>query len=301
MTIKIITADERLARRSKINVALFGPSGIGKTTLARSLDPESTLVIDLESGTLALQDWGGDVLDVREQAAAIGADPWEFARGLVCLLSGPDPADHGGAYSRGMYDAYAKSIIDPAALAKYSTIFIDSITVASRHCFAWARRQPEAFSEKTGKPDVRGAYGLMGREMIAWLTMAQHTPGKSIIAVGILDRREDDLGRVSWEPQIEGSKTARELPGIFDQVITMQYLVDGNGEPLLNAQGRKVRGLFTAQDNPEGYPAKDRSGRLDPIEEPHLGKLMKKISTANSKKRAAQPAIDTTIPSDSEK
>jgi len=298
MTIKIITADERIARRSKINIALFGPSGIGKTSLARSLDPNKTLVIDLESGTLALQDWGGDVLDVRESAAAIGADPWEFARGLICLLSGPDPADQGGPYSRAMYDAYCKSILDPKAFDKYDTIFIDSITVASRHAFAWARRQPEAFSEKSGKPDTRGAYGLLGREMVTWLTMAQHTPGKSIVVVGILDRREDDLGRLEWRPQIEGGKTGRELAGIFDQVITMQYLTDDTGAPLLNDKGRKVRALFTAQDNVPGYPAKDRSGRLEPIEPPHLGKLMAKVAAANAgkKKPAAAEPLQTTIP-----
>ena len=31
--------------------------------------------------------------------------------------------------------------------------------------------------------------------------------------------------------------------------------------------------------NQWGYPAKDRSGRLDMIEEPHLGKLMQKMSS----------------------
>lgn len=30
--------------------------------------------------------------------------------------------------------------------------------------------------------------------------------------------------------------------------------------------------------NPWGYPAKDRSGRLDLIEEPHLGRLMTKMA-----------------------
>jgi hypothetical protein len=29
--------------------------------------------------------------------------------------------------------------------------------------------------------------------------------------------------------------------------------------------------------NPYGYPAKDRSGRLQTIEEPHLGRLMQKM------------------------
>ena len=38
--------------------------------------------------------------------------------------------------------------------------------------------------------------------------------------------------------------------------------------------------------NAWGYPAKDRSGRLDPIEEPHLGRLMEKIAGP------AKPAIE---------
>jgi hypothetical protein len=32
----------------------------------------------------------------------------------------------------------------------------------------------------------------------------------------------------------------------------------------------------TGADNPWGFPSKDRSGRLAPIEEPHLGKLIAK-------------------------
>jgi hypothetical protein len=47
-------------------------------------------------------------------------------------------------------------------LDRYETIFIDSITVAGRLCLQWCRGQPEAFSERTGKPDLRGAYGLHG-------------------------------------------------------------------------------------------------------------------------------------------
>ena len=38
--------------------------------------------------------------------------------------------------------------------------------------------------------------------------------------------------------------------------------------------------------NEWGYPAKDRSGRLDTIEEPHLGRLMDKIL------KPAKPAAD---------
>jgi len=265
--IKIIKADERLKLVPKVNIALFGPSGVGKTTLARTLDPQTTLFVDLEAGTLAIQDWPGDVLDVRAAAQAFNKQPWEIARALALYIGGHDPSDLNGAYSKPVYDAVCEAFKD-IPLAKYKTVFVDSITVAARDCLKWAEKQPEAMSEKTGKPDTRGAYGLLGREMMRWLTHLQHS-NKSIIVVGILNREEDDLKRVTWVPQIEGAKTARELPGIFDQVITLQNFKTEDGQ--------MYRGLCCQQQNQWGYPAKDRSGRLELLEAPDLGLLMKKI------------------------
>ena len=43
---------------------------------------------------------------------------------------------------------------------------------------AWAKTRPEAFSDKTGKPDTRGAYGLLAREVIALLKHLQHAAGQ---------------------------------------------------------------------------------------------------------------------------
>ena len=40
--------------------------------------------------------------------------------------------------------------------------------------------------------------------------------------------------------------------------------------------GSTYRGFVTGADNSFGFPSKDRSGRLDPIEEPHLGRLIAK-------------------------
>ncbi len=51
--------------------------------------------------------------------------------------------------------------------SKYRCIFVDSITVASRLCLLWAKMQPEAFSERSGKQDMRAAYGLLAQEMMA--------------------------------------------------------------------------------------------------------------------------------------
>ena len=43
---------------------------------------------------------------------------------------------------------------------------------------AWAKTRPEAFSDKTGKPDTRGAYGLLAREVIGLLKHLQHAPAR---------------------------------------------------------------------------------------------------------------------------
>ena len=264
--IKIIKADDRLKAVPKINIALFGPAGVGKTTQARTLDPKTTLFVDLEAGTLAIQDWPADVIDVRDVAQTFGKYPWEIARALALYVGGHDPSDATGPYSKPVHEAVSAAFAN-IDLAKYDTIFIDSITVAGRECFKWAKVQPETFNRE-GKPDTRGAYGLLGQEMIRWLTHLQHS-SKSIILSGILDQEVDDLKRVSWNPQIEGSKTGRELPGIFDQVITLQNFK--------NEDGSMYRAFCCQQQNPWGYPAKDRSGRLDLLEAPDLGALIKKI------------------------
>ena len=46
-------------------------------------------------------------------------------------------------------------------IASKSIVFVDSITDLTRQAMAWAKKRPEAFSERTGKPDIRGAYGLL--------------------------------------------------------------------------------------------------------------------------------------------
>jgi signal recognition particle receptor subunit beta len=60
MALRIVTADERLSEANqKTTVAIFGPSGVGKTSLARTLPPKETVVIDLEAGMKSLQGWTG--------------------------------------------------------------------------------------------------------------------------------------------------------------------------------------------------------------------------------------------------
>ena len=259
--LKIITADERAKEKTTINGVIGGKSGIGKTSLLWTLEAESTLFFDLEAGGLAVEGWKGD---------AIRPKTWQECRDFAVFIGGANPAlPADQPYSQAHYDAVCGEFGDPRDLEKYLTVFIDSITVAGRLCFTWAGQQPESFNQQ-GKPDVRNAYGLHGREMLKWLTHLQHTRDKNIWFVGILDEKTDDYNRVQYSLQIEGAKTGMELPGIVDEVITMAEV------PL--SEDITARAFICQTINQFGLPAKDRSGRLDAIEEPHLGKLMDKIS-----------------------
>src|SRR5690625_1858689 len=275
----LILAEQRLAEARGIKGVITGISGVGKTSQLLTLIAERTLFMDLEAGDLAIEGWQGDTLRPRT---------WQECRDFAVFIGGPNPALRDDQpYSQAHYEAVCQRYGDRSVLDRYETIFIDSITVAGRLCFQWSSGQPEAFSEKTGKPDLRGAYGLHGREMIAWLGHLQHARDRNIIFVGILDEREDDYGRKNWVPQIEGSKVGRELPGIVDQVITMQTLSTD--------EGQQYRALICTGPNPWRYPAKDRSGRLEQVEEPHLGRLFDKIRSG-----ARRDAHVTEIPSQSD-
>ena len=169
----------------------------------------------------------------------------------------------------GHYEAVGGALQD---LERYDTIFVDSLTAVSRLSFRHAEQQPEAFSERTGKKDTRGAYGLHAREMILWLHHLQHAREKNVIFVGILEQVLDEFRHATWQLQAEGSKTSRELPGIIDEIITYQFLDFSDGKP-------PMRGFVCHNPNPWGYPAKDRSGRLAQIEPPDLGALLRKLTT----------------------
>src|SRR3546814_17221179 len=107
--------------------------------------------MDLEAGTWSLQNWRGDVIDVRKEAAALGVHPWEFARAMACLLCGPDPAaPPESPYSHAWYERYREAISPPENFAKYSNLFVDTVTLEAPVSIAWCTRPQEAHIAKKG-------------------------------------------------------------------------------------------------------------------------------------------------------
>jgi hypothetical protein len=271
MQLRIIGADERLREPRGVTILFLGETGVGKTSQVRTLPPERTVLIECECGDLSIRDFPVPMIRPMD---------WSDARDLACRIGGPNKSFPPTAcYSPTHFEAVGGRLEN---LDQYQNIVVDSLTAILRLSFRHAEQQPEAYSERTGRKDLRGAYGLHAREAILWLNQLQSARTKNVIFIGILERVVDELRHVEWQLQAEGSKTSREIPAIVDQIVTYQFLDFGDGQP-------PIRGFVCRNPNQWGYPAKDRSGRLETIEEPDLGKLLRKLTNQHEPPKGENP------------
>ncbi|WP_280136112.1 AAA family ATPase [Candidatus Liberibacter africanus] len=105
---------------------------------------------------------------------------------------------------------------------------------------------------------------MHSKEMLDWVRHLQIARSKNIWLVGILDKKLDDHDIPVYSFQIEGSKTSDELVGIVDEILVMALTVNPK-DP-----SKRIRIFICQPDNLYDVTAKDRSGKLDLYEEPHL-------------------------------
>src|SRR6516225_6835842 len=117
---KIISADQRLAEQRGAKILIVGPTGVGKTSLLRTLDSTRTLFLDVEAGDLSVQDVPVDTVRIED---------WSTARDIACRIGGSNPSYAPTAcYSEAHYNAIGGALDN---LDRYDTIFVDSITAVS--------------------------------------------------------------------------------------------------------------------------------------------------------------------------
>jgi hypothetical protein len=255
--ISIVSPEERLAEPLGARILLLGPNGAGKTTQARLLDSGATLFIDSENGSLA-------IADVRMSHCRI--ETWQEFCDLIVRIVGPNRsfAPHEN-FSHAHFDRVGGYL---PGWERFQTFFVDTVTAMIRLCFRWALAQPEVITER-GKLDLRSVYGLLARTVLLALHHLQSARGKNVILVGALETVTDDYGRTEHRLQAEGQRIAREILGIVDIVVTMNFIDFDDGKP--------TRAFVCTSPNPWHFPGKDRSGKLEMVEPPDLGALIAKI------------------------
>lgn len=115
--------------------------------------------------------------------------------------------------------------------------------------------------------DGRAAYGEMNTTMQELIRAFRDLPGKHVYMSAKLEKSQDEMGKILYNPSMPGKSLTQGLPYFFDEVLALRVEKD--------AEGVTQRALMCDTDGL--WLAKDRSGKLDMWEAPDLGAIIAKI------------------------
>ena len=115
--------------------------------------------------------------------------------------------------------------------------------------------------------DGRAAYGEMNTTMQELIRAFRDLPGKHVYMSAKLEKSQDEMGKMLYNPGMPGKSLTQGLPYFFDEVLALRVERD--------ADGATQRALMCDSDGL--WLAKDRSGKLSAWEAPDLGAVIEKI------------------------
>lgn len=157
-----------------------------------------------------------------------------------------------------------KWVTESKDAAQFQTICLDSVTEIAEVVLANAKKSAK---------DPRQAYGELIDKMNVVIKGFRDIPGKNVYMSSKMEYTKDELtGAMKYGPMMPGSKLGQQLPYLFDEVFRLGVFKTTKNE--------QYRALVT---QPElQYVAKDRSGKLDAIEQPNLAHIISKITGATA-------------------
>ena len=173
-----------------IKVLIFGESGVGKTTLAGTLN-EPTLIISAEAGLLSLKGKKIDVIDLSlNDKGEVIPQEQRIAR---------------------LGEVYAYLVTDEAR-KKYKTIFIDSLSEINGNLLA------QLNVEFSDAKDTLKMYGELSKKMKSLVKSFRDLPYYSIIFTALSEADKDESGQRFIGPQLIG-KFSTQVGAYFDEVL----------------------------------------------------------------------------------
>lgn len=150
---------------------------------------------------------------------------------------------------------------DSAEAQAFQTIALDSISEVAEVVLA---------NELRKNKDGRAAYGEMNSTMAELIRAFRDLPGRHVYMSAKLEKSQDEMGRMLYNPSMPGKSLTQQLPYFFDFVFPIRVERD--------AEGRTQRALMTDSDGL--WLAKSRSRALEAWEAPDLGAIIRKIGGA---------------------
>jgi hypothetical protein len=151
-----------------------------------------------------------------------------------------------------------------AEAQQFQTICIDSLTEVGEVVLANAKQIVK---------DPRQAYSELIEKMGRTIRAFRDLDGKHVYMAAKQDLVKDESTGVTLSgPSMPGVKLAQQLPYLFDEVFHLGVNKDKNGNTF----------RFFRTEPDLQVEAKDRSGRLDPVEFPDLTYIINKILEVRS-------------------
>jgi hypothetical protein len=147
-----------------------------------------------------------------------------------------------------------------AEAKQFATICIDSSTEIAEVLLQ---------TLKVSNKDPRKAYGELLDKLMQLLRAFRDIQGKHVYITAKEEWAKDEAsGSMRFQPMMPGQKLGQQLPYLFDEVFRLIVARD--------QQGKKQHVICTQADYQ--YEGKDRSGCLDPFEQPNLTAIINKIT-----------------------
>jgi GTPase SAR1 family protein len=190
-----LTTTARSAKTGGVKIVVYGPAGVGKTTLAATCTPHDstkTLLISAESGTRPLRN-----LEIPEAPVTTWQDFGALHADLASGLA------NGGL--------------------PYDWIVVDSLSEIVERCLE------STMEAHKGKSDNWAIYRELATESIDLMKKFRDLKGVNVLFTCEQERDKTDTGLMLYQPSIPGNKASRKLTHIFDEIWAYRVERDAQG------------------------------------------------------------------------
>jgi len=211
----------------KVKAVVYGISGVGKTSLAKTLPHDRTFVVNAESGLLSLQDTTIDYVDLAHN------DKGE-------LLAAPDRVKR--------LKEVMEYLRTDEAKKKYDNVVVDSLSeigdVIEEYYTLTITDKAKAFEK----------WGRIGEAQVAVMRSFRDMPDYNVFFLCLEDLQKDEQSRRFYGPALPGNLAKDALMPTFDLVFRMAVEADGTRylqtQALANVKAKDRSGKLAPQEPP---------------------------------------------------